>query len=332
MVPSQDAELLRLTAGQADFTHSELRPDDYVPARRAEEEGRIRLLELGVGTDVDAFWFCLDPRRKARDPRFAFVRQPAFRQALSHAVDREEFAHTVFLGEAVPVWGPITPGNKAWFSPNVPRYPHDLARARELLRSIGLEDRNGDGTVEDAAGTEARFTVLTQRGITSYERGTTVLREYAGMIGVALEIVPMEVAALVPRIESCDHDAVYMRPLMTDLDPAGNMDFWLSSGANHYWNMSQPSPATDWERQIDELMREQSRTIDAGRRTAIFNDVQRIFAENVPALYFAAPRLYGGHSTRLLGVQPSPMRPQILWNADSLAVAGAGGPESGATD
>ena len=43
-----------------------------------------------------------------------------FRQALSHAVDREAFSDAVFLGTAVPIHGPITPGNKEWFWPSVP--------------------------------------------------------------------------------------------------------------------------------------------------------------------------------------------------------------------
>jgi peptide/nickel transport system substrate-binding protein len=326
VVPSQDAELLRLTSGAADFTHSELRAEDYVPARRAEEEGRLRLVELGVGMDADVLWFCMDPRKMSKDPRFAFLQRREFRQAISHAVDREEFAHAVFLGEAVPIWGPITPGNAVWFSPNLPRYPHDLAKARELLKSIGLEDRNGNGVVEDAAGTEARFTVLTQRGITYYERGTTVLRDYAAMVGVALEPVQLEPGALFERLGTCNYDAAYVRPLWSDPDPAGNLDFWLSSGANHLWNMGQETPATDWEKQLDGLMLEQSRTPDLERRRELFNQAQRLFAENVPALYFAAPRLYAGHSTRLQGVVPSPMRPQILWNADMLSVAGGAAP------
>ena len=62
--------------------------------------------------------------------------------------------------------GPDHAGQHASGSrPNVPRYPHDDARARALLKGIGLEDRNGNGVVEDARGTEARFTVITQRGI-----------------------------------------------------------------------------------------------------------------------------------------------------------------------
>jgi peptide/nickel transport system substrate-binding protein len=321
IVPDQNAELIRLQSGAIDVTASAIGPDDYVPLRRAEEAGRVRLTELGVGTDVDTLWFCLKPEVKRKDPRFTFVARPEFRRALSHAVDREAFAQDVFLGEAVPVWGPITPGNRAWFTPNVPRYAYDVERARALLKSIGLEDRNGNGVVEDAAGTEARFTLITQRGITWYERGTTVLREQAAKAGIRFDVAPLEVGALVKQLQACDYDAIYYRPSFTDLDPAGNMDFWLSTGSGHFWNMSQTSTATEWERRVDTLMQEQAATLDADRRRVIFNDVQRILAENLPALQFAAPRLYVAHSARLVGVEPSVLRPPILWSADTLSVS-----------
>jgi peptide/nickel transport system substrate-binding protein len=312
---------LRIQSGETDLTSSELRPEDYVPVRRAEQEGHLRLVELGVGPDADAFWFCLKPEVKGKDPRFAFVQRPEFRRAISHAVDREAFAETVFLSAAVPVWGPITPGNMQWFSPDIPRYPHDAAQARMLLQAIGLEDRNGNGVVEDASGTEARFTVITQRGIGWYERGTTVIRDELAAIGIVLEIAPLELGALIQRLQACDYDAMYYRPVFTDLDPAGNLDFWLSSGSSHFWNMSQRTPATDWERRLDTLMLEQAAELDPERRREQFIAVQRIMAENLPVLYFAAPRMYYAHSGRLRGVLPSVLRPPVLWNADSLSVA-----------
>ncbi len=140
----------------------------------------------------------------------------------------------------------------------------------QLLESIGLQDRNGNGVVEDKAGTEARFTVITQQGIGYYERGTTVLREQAAAVGIALDIVPLEFSAMVTRLLACDYDAIYMRPLTTDLDPAGNLDYWLSSGSAHLWNMQQKTPATDWEQRIDTLMHEQSTASisSAGRRSS----------------------------------------------------------------
>jgi peptide/nickel transport system substrate-binding protein len=113
-----------------------------------------------------------------------------------------------------------------------------------------------------------------------------------------------------------------MRVLQSDLDPGANLDLWLSSGGAHFWNLAQKTPATEWEKQIDALMLEQASTVDQARRKALFNDVQRIFAENLPVLYFAAPRLFYAHSMRVTGVVPSVLRPPALWNADSLAVTG----------
>jgi len=321
VVPDQDAELLRLQSGDSDLTQSELRPDDYVAARRAEDQGRLKVVELGVGVDADAFWFRLKPDAWKNDPRFAFVSKPEFRRAISHTVDREAFAENVFLGAAVPIWGPVTPGNRIWFSPNVLRYPHDVSKAKEILKGIGLEDRNGNGVVEDPRGNEARFTVITQRGIGWYERGTTQLRNQLAQVGIALEIAPIDNGALIQRLLSADYEAMYYRPLLTDLDPAGNMDFWMSSGSGHFWNLEEKTPATEWEARIDALMAEQASTIDPERRKAIFNDVQRIFAENLPALYFVAPRIYYAHNARVLSVNPSVQRPPALWSADTISVS-----------
>ncbi len=323
IVPDQNAEILRLTSGNIDLTMSELRPDDYGPVRRAADRGLLRLLDLGVGPDPDAFWFCLKPEAKKNDPRFAFVQRPEFRRAISHAVNREQFAETVFLGAAVPIWGPITPANKPWFSPDVPRYPYDPERAREILRGLGLEDRDGNGVIEDARNTEARFTMITQRGNTALERGSAALRDELAKVGIAMDVAPLEHGALIDRLLKANYDANLYRPLFTSLDPAVNKDFWLSSGSGHIWNFAQKTPATAWEREIDMLMNEQGTTIDPQRRSALFNEVQRIFAENLPVIYFVAPRLYYAHSTRVSGAQPSVLRPQVLWRADTLSVTGS---------
>jgi len=320
IVPEQTAGMLRLESGNLDMLQSELRPDDVPSALKAEKKGNLKVIELGVGTDADAFWFCLKPEARKNDRRFAFVQRREFRQALSYAVDREEFARVVFFDAAVPIWGPVTPGNKTWFTPNLKRYGPDLDKARAVLRDIGLEDRNGNGVVEAADGTEARFTVMTQKGIAAYERGTTLLKERAAMIGVALNIAPLEAGAMIERLKTSDYEAIYMRPLMTDLDPAGNMDMWLSSGGAHFWNLEQTTPATDWEKRIDDIMMRQAATVDLARRRELFNEAQEILAENLPVLYFAAPRLYYAHSTRVTGVVPSVLRPPVLWNADSLGV------------
>jgi peptide/nickel transport system substrate-binding protein len=327
IVPDQNAELLRLQTGQTDFGQSEVRPEDYATLKRAAEEGRIQLLDLGVGLDPDSLWFNLNPKSKGADPKRPWLRQVELRRAISHAVDRQAFAETVFLGAAVPVDGPITPGNARWYDPGLPKYPFDTAAARRLLAGIGLTDRDGDGTLEDAAGAPARFTLITRKGNTALERGAAFLREDLRKVGLVVDVVPMDAGALVDRLERGDYEAIYFRFLTTDLDPALNLDLWLSSGGAHVWFPRQPQPVTDWEKRIDALMEQQVATLDDAKRKALFAEVQRIFATELPIIYFAAPRVYIATSTRMLNVTPFLLHPAILWNPDPIAVkrpAGSG--------
>ncbi len=320
IVPDQSAELLRLQSGAADMFQHPLRPEDIATLRPLVDQARVSLIELGVTTDPDVFFLNLRERHWAKDPRRAWIARREFRQAISHAVDREAFAEAVYLGAAVPIWGPVTPGNKEWFSPNVPRYPYSLDQARAKLAEIGLTNRDADEWLEDEQGTEARFTLLTYQSNEVLQRESALLRDELRKIGVAVDVVPLETNALIDRMLRGDFEAIFFNYAATDLDPAISRDFWLSSGAAHVWNMAQAAPATAWEKEIDTLMAQQTATLDPAERRRLFGEVQRVFGEHVPALYFVAPRLYMGVSTRTLNLNPSVLRPQLLWSADTIAV------------
>ncbi|MEP7305084.1 MAG: ABC transporter substrate-binding protein [Acidobacteriota bacterium] len=321
IVPEQDAELLRLEAGQLDMTTTEMRPEDYTPLKRAADAGRVRVLELGVGYAADSLWFNLKPGGLGpKDRRAAWLQHDALRRAISMAVDRQLFANTVFLGAGVPVYGPITPANRKWVA-SLPPVPHDPAGAVRELAAIGLSDRNGDGLLEDAANQSARFSLLAQKGNTSIERGAAVIRDELKKIGVTVDVVLLEGNAVIQHIMSGQYDAVYFRINATDTDPAINPDFWLSSGSAHAWNLEQKTPATEWERRIDDLMRRQMASPDEAERKRLFDQVQTIFAEHLPMIQFVAPRIYVAASARVANLTPTAfMRPQLLWSPDTIAV------------
>lgn len=324
IVPDQNAELLGLQAGRIDITQQQLRSDDYGSAREMERAGALRLQEVGVSPDPDVFFFNLRPAAWANDPRRAWMFTDTFRKALNHAVDREAYANTVFLGAAVPVHGPVSPGNKAWFWPDLPRYAFDREKSAALLAELGLANRDEDAFLEDAAGTEARFTLIHYKGNTAIERGAQVLKESFERIGVAMDLVPLEPGALIERMLAGTFEAIFFNYLTTDPDPAMQRDFWLSSGSGHIWNISQKTPATDWERQMDDLLNRQAAAIDPAERLRLFREVQRLFSEHLPAMYFAAPRLFVAVGPRVRNETPGVTRPQLLWSADTLAVtAGA---------
>jgi peptide/nickel transport system substrate-binding protein len=321
IVPDQDSQLLKLQAGETDTQASEVRPEDYAPLKQAAGRGAVQLLDLGVAADPDGLWINLRPGAFDRDSRRAWIQRDELREAISAAVDRQAFADTVFLGAATPVFGPVTPSNAKWYSEEIPRPAHDVARATQLLSQIGLVDRNHDGLVDDASGAPARFTILTAKGQTALERGATTIQQELRKIGLSVDIVPLEGNALIQRfISGKDYDAVYFHLTSTSPDPALNADFWLSSGPAHVWNRSQKTPATDWEGQIDALMARNASALDETVRKATFIEAQKIFAAHQPMVYFAAPRVFVAASSRLMNLTPAISRPQLLWAADTIAV------------
>jgi peptide/nickel transport system substrate-binding protein len=322
IIPDQDSELLRLDAGQLDMTTTEMRPEDYAPLKRAADAGRLKILDLGVGYDADSLWFNLKPGGLGpSDVRAPWLQSDALRRAISMAVDRTLFANSVFLGAGVPVYGPITQANRKWYAADLPPVPHDPARARSQLASVGLLDRHGDGLLEDASNRPARFALITQKGNTPLERGAAVIRDELRKIGLTVDVVLLEGNATIQRFLSGNYDAVYFRMAPTDTDPALNPDFWFSSGSAHAWNLQQTTPATDWERRIDAVMRRQTASFDDVDRARLFDEVQEIFAEHLPMIQFVAPRIYVAVSTRVTNLTPTAFsRPQLLWAPDTIAV------------
>ena len=318
IVPDQNAELLRLQAGQLDVMQSELRPEDYRPLKREADAGRLRLIDVGASYVGHLLWFNLGGKDSAR----RWIRDAAFRRALSHAVDREAFVRTVYLGAATPSWGLVSPANRTWFSAAADRPAYDPDRARTLLASVGLTDRRATGHVDDASGSPVRFTLLVQKGIAESEKGASFLREAFARIGVQMDVVALDPGAMMGRWGKGDYDAIYHHVDFTDTDPAGNLDFWLSSGQTHLWHPNQPTPAAPWEARVDALMGEQAAALDLAERQRLFADVQRTLAEQVPALSFAAPHVFLGTSARVTGGRPAVQRPQLLWDADQITVTG----------
>ncbi len=320
IIPDQSAELLRLESGQLDMMTSEISPEAYAPLKRAADQGRVKLLDLGVSRNADALWFNLRPGALGQDARAVWLQRDELRRAISTAVDRQLFAATVFFGAGVPVYGPETPANKVWYWPGLPQTPHDPAAARQLLASIGLADRNGDGLLEDAQNRPARFTLLTQKGRPNLERGAAVIRDELKKIGLTVDVVALDGGAVIDQFLHARYEAIYFNADKTDLDPGTNPDFWFSGGTAHMWNLQEPSPATPWERRIDELMARQIASPDLAERKSLYNEVQKIFSEHEPIVYFVAPRIYVAHAARVTNLTPAEFRPQLLWRPETVAV------------
>ncbi len=324
IVPEQNAEILRLEAGEVDLITDQVRPEDLAALQKLQDQGAVTLNEAGIALNPEMLWFNLDPASPRARTR-PWLQRPELRRAISHAVDRQRIVQTVYLGAAEPVFGPITSGHGEWYLPDLPRTDFDPARAKALLGSIGLVDRNGDGKLDDERGETARFSILTTKGHTIRERTVATIQEQLAAVGLSVDVVAIEGAALVGQLMAGDgnFDAILFSIAFDSFDPASYIDFWTSGGAFHVWHPSQAKPASEWERQIDDLMSKQTTTLDRAERRRLFTEVQHIFAANLPVLYFAAPKVVVATSARVGGALPSVLSPTVLWNAEMLSLVPA---------
>jgi peptide/nickel transport system substrate-binding protein len=315
VIPDQNTEAVRMGAGEIDLmTVGDIRADDYALFKRASDDGRLRLIDAGVGLDPNFLWFNLAPAAKTP----AWLRDRRVRQAISFAVDRQAMAETVYLGAAVPIYGAVSPGNRSWASDAAPRYPHDTNRARQLLAEAGLSKKNAAGMLEDVQGKPVRFSMITQKGHTLRERGAAVIQEQLRQIGIAVDVAAVDQGMLQQTWMKGDYESIYFGVQASATDPALNADFWLSSGPFHIWNPSQAAPSTEWEARIDDLMRRQAASADLAERQKLFAEVQRIMGEELPAIYFVAPKVTIAVSPRVANESAVQQAPQLLWSAERL--------------
>jgi peptide/nickel transport system substrate-binding protein len=296
------------------------RVEDLANLRQAASQGKIHLVDAGVDIRAEALWFDLSPDSPHAKDR-PWLRREEFRKAISYAVDRQVFVDTVFLGNGAPVYGPITPGHGEWYAPDLPTTPVDRAKAKALLASIGLVDRDGDGVLEDTRGKPAVFSILTTTGNTNRERAALFLQGQLKQIGLGVDVIRLEAKQVMSQWAKGDYDAIYYGMQSDSPDPARNPEFWMSSGYFHLWNPEQSTPATAWEARIDELMRKQATTINRDDRRRLFREVQGIFLDHLPCLYFGATKATVAMSARVTGATPSVLQPPVLWNAERLSIS-----------
>ncbi|MBU6398707.1 MAG: ABC transporter substrate-binding protein [Verrucomicrobia bacterium] len=335
-VPDANAMTLRFLRGESDVQEV-VYPDTYDQFKAESAKGRFEVLDLGVQMERLFFWFNENTGSNPKtgkphvDPRkLKWFRNAKFRQAVSYAIDRPSIIKSIYAGRAVPAYSFESPANKKWYNPNVPAYPHDPAKARALLAELGIQDRNGDGMLEDADGQPVEFVLNTNTGNSVREKIAVLLQEDLKKLGLRVIYQPLEFNALVDKIDnSFDYDSVILSLGGGGIDPAADLNVIDSSGFTHMWFPQQKSPSTPWEARLDELMNAQLKTLDYHRRKQLYDEVQAIMAEQLPFIPLVSPIAYAAIRRDIGNVRPTPLSSnRLTWNAEELYFTG--GPAHGA--
>ena len=103
-----------------------------------------------------------------------------------------------------------------------------------------------------------------------------------------------------------------------DADPNPEMNVWMSNGTSHLWNLGETHPASEWERQIDQLMQQQMVTLEYAKRKQLYDRVQLLIAQNVPFIFLATPNILTAADAQVGNFHPAVLDPYVLWNVDEL--------------
>ena len=146
-----------------------------------------------------------------------------------------------------------------------------------------------------------------------------IIQDDLRKIGIAVQIAALDFSAVLSRvIETHDYDACLLRLVDGDVDPNPEMNVWLSNGPTHLWHPLQAKPATDWEGEIDGLMRQQMTTLDPAARRRLFDRVQAIAADKLPLVPLVSPNIIVAAKRTLGNFRPAVLDHYTLWNVEQL--------------
>lgn len=317
--------IARLKQGSLDIC-DRIRPSDYAALRN--QPGLVRAVDAGPGLATDHLWFNLnttDPRGKAlgNSVKRAWFEEARFRRAISHAIDRETLANVTLQGLATPLYGFISPGNRAWAATDLSRAAYDLEQAKALLKEAGFTIRGVGNAPElyDKNGNRVELTLIVPVESQPRVQMATVVQEDLAKLGIRLQVAPIEFGELTRRVsQSFDYDAALLGTSPSEPDPSGYANVLRSSSPFNQWHPKQAKPSTEWEARIDELLKLQDREANPERRRALFQEIQQILAEQLPVIPIVSRHLAAASNQRVGNHRPSTLLPYSLWNAEELFV------------
>ncbi len=272
---------------------------------RVREDTRFQVLDRGMGGSCMFFWLNQNPNApwgKTHPQRMALFQKVAFRRALAHAIDREALIRNVFKGRADPVYGPVSPIFR-WVAPTevlreVTPSADPAAAIAELIPlgvTPGEPDSNGKRWLtyeENGKRIPLEIEIRTSKSNEDVRRRTAeeVKSQLEG-IGLRVKVVEERFGEMVARLDKTyDYEAAVMS-LGGSPDAAVLRFFFESSGPMHFVNPYQKSPATQWEKQVDDLFKLYATSPDPTVRDRALIDMQRTWVAAQPAFHLYSERM-----------------------------------------
>jgi peptide/nickel transport system substrate-binding protein len=285
IVPSSEIAYQMLKNGEVDY--SSFTPENYADAKKLPN---VTVYEWWPAA---ASWSYLgfNLRRSA-------LQDPDVRRALSYAINREDIARYVFNDLARPTYSAYTPSS--WvYNPDVPRYDHDVEKAKAMLDAAGWKVGPGGIRQKDGQPLKLRLIYGPNTSKTA-ERVVTVAQQAWGDVGAQVEVQGFEWGTFLGQMheEPFDWD-VYFGTWSSTIEPHWMNQIWRedsipSLNAVGYVN-----------KHLEELFDQGVREFDREKRTKIYQEIQSILSTDAPYVFLTFNMAYVGMNNRVGGIEPT---------------------------
>lgn len=227
-----------------------------------------------------------DRTRALRD----LFRNVKFRQAVSHAIDREGIAVAASPGGLLtrPWYGGFVSGSPLYDEEVVTKYAYDPDRSRALLKEIGFKDTDGDGVVNwpdrsPLAGQNLVIELQVHEDQAASVEIAEALVPLFRSVGISLRPRVVKSTLGLERISTGEWEMA-IRRLDTPAPDRSASNYGPTDLASPFWHKAGPGglrELLDFERQLEKLYDQAKFTASADKRREIFREVLRIHTANL---------------------------------------------------
>jgi len=212
---------------------------------------------------------------------------PAFRQALQYAVDREKNAAVAYSGYLDPAGVLLPPYSAYYWEPASDQaYTYDPAKAQAMLEAAGYKDVDGDGFRETKQGKRLSLRLYTDAQTPENVSTSKLAAGWLKDVGVMAKLQVLDPGALSDA--SANHDGDTFAP---DFDM---LIWWWQGDADPQFILSLLTKAqiagwsdTSWMNpEYERLFLDESTAVDPAARNAAIQRMQEIAYQQSPYLIF----------------------------------------------
>lgn len=238
----------------------------------------------------------------------------AVRQALAHAINKEELVLGVVAGMGRAATGPFLPLSWA-FDPDTKDFEYDPEKARRLLAEQGWTDSNGDGIL-DKDGKDFEFTLITNQGNKMRSLSAEIIQQQLKKSGIRMHIRIIEWSSFIKNfVDKQNFEAIILGWNLTpDPDP---YSIWHSSQRNE----GQYNFVSYENAEVDRLLEAGRKEFNPDARKKIYQRMHRLIHDDIPYIFLYYPDMLPVVHERFEGPRLVPLSSfGFGWNFDQWFV------------